>query len=64
VLLVYGDLAAGGMVVPEDAERLATTLRRVRIAHLPWSGHNLHRDQSATFLALLVPFLTDPEEAI
>ncbi len=63
VLLVYGDLAAGGMVVPEDAERLVATLPHARIARVPGSGHNLHRDHSAAFLSLLVPFLTDPNQA-
>lgn len=64
VLLVHGDLAAGGMVVPDDAARLAATLPHARTERIPGGGHNLHRDHSAAFLALVMPFLTDPEQAV
>jgi pimeloyl-ACP methyl ester carboxylesterase len=58
VLLVYGDLAAGGMVVPADAERFSATLPDARVAHIPGGSHSLHRDSTAAFLGAVVPFLT------
>jgi esterase len=57
VLLVYGDLGAGGMVVPSDAERFAATLPNGRLAHISGGGHSLHRDRTDEFLAAVVPFL-------
>lgn len=62
ILLVYGDLDQGGMVVPADAHRLASTLPRARIAHIPGAGHTLHRDQSDAFLTMVLPFLEEHAE--
>jgi pimeloyl-ACP methyl ester carboxylesterase len=60
-LLVHGDRAAGSMVEPADAARLAATFPAVRLAHIPGAGHGIHRDQSAAFLGAVVPFLRDAE---
>lgn len=57
VLLVHGDLASGGMVVPGDAAELATRLPNARTIRVPESGHTLHRDRKAEFLAVVLPFL-------
>lgn len=57
ILHVRGDLETGSMVVPEDAERLAEVVPNVRLARIPGGSHSLHREQTETFLAALVPFL-------
>ena len=60
-LLVSGDRAAGSMVEPADAARLAATFPAIRLAHVPGAGHSIHRDQTASFLEAVVPFLRDAE---
>ena len=57
VLLVRGDLETGSMVVPSDADRLAATLPNARVVRIPRGSHSIHRDQTAAFLAAVVPFL-------
>jgi N-formylmaleamate deformylase len=57
VLLVRGDLEAGSMVVPADAERLVSMVPDARLAHIPGGSHSLHRDQTEAFLGVVVPFL-------
>jgi pimeloyl-ACP methyl ester carboxylesterase len=59
VLLVHGDLAAGGMVVPAEADRFVEIVGRARSVRIPGAGHNLHRDATGEFLAAVVPFLLD-----
>lgn len=56
-LLVTGDLASGGMVVPSDAERFATTVPNGTVVHIPGGAHSLHRDNTEAFLDIVVPFL-------
>jgi pimeloyl-ACP methyl ester carboxylesterase len=57
VLLVRGDPETGSMVVPDDAERFATTLLDARVAHIPGGSHSLHREHTDAFLGAVVPFL-------
>lgn len=57
VLLVHGELDAGGMVVPAEAERFAIAVPRARLIRLAGAGHNLHRDATDVFLDAVVPFL-------
>ena len=59
VLLVHGDLEAGGMVVPADAASFTATVPQARLVQLPGVGHNVHRDATAAFLDAVVPFLID-----
>ena len=56
VLLVYGDLEAGGMVVPEDAARFAATVPHARVERVPGAGHSIHRDRTEAFLDRVMPF--------
>jgi pimeloyl-ACP methyl ester carboxylesterase len=56
-LLVYGNPELGGMVGAEDAARFARLMPRAWTAHIACAGHNLHRDASDAFLAVVVPFL-------
>lgn len=56
-LLVYGEVAAGGMVPEEDAARFAATLPNVTTAQIPGGPHSLHRDRADEFLDIVVPFL-------
>lgn len=63
VLLVHGDLEAGGMVVPADAERFAAIVPNARLVRVPGVGHNVHRDAAEPFLDTIVPFLLSPSAA-
>lgn len=56
-LLVYGDVEAGGMVPPADAEYFTRTVPGSEAARVPGAGHSVHRDQPEAFLRLVVPFL-------
>jgi pimeloyl-ACP methyl ester carboxylesterase len=56
-LLVYGNAELGGMVLPEDAERLLQIMPEARTVYVPHAGHNLHRDATDAFLAAVIPFL-------
>ena len=55
-LLLMGDLEAGSMTVPEDAERLAGIVPNMRIHRIPGAGHSSHRDWSDEFLAAVTGF--------
>lgn len=57
LLLVHGDLEAGGMVHPDDATRLAVTVPNARVVRIPGASHSLHRDRPRAFLDAVVPFL-------
>ncbi|MDQ3514484.1 MAG: alpha/beta hydrolase [Chloroflexota bacterium] len=59
VLLIHGDLANGGMVVPADAARFATTLPAARIIRVAGAGHSIHRERPDALLAAVIPFLAD-----
>ena len=59
VLLVHGDLEAGGMVVHADAARFAAQVPHARLVRIPGGGHSLHRDATAAFLAAVLPFLLE-----
>jgi N-formylmaleamate deformylase len=62
-LLVTGDLATGGMVIPSDAERFAATVPNGTVAHIPGGAHSLHRDSTEVFLDIVVPFLLNSASA-
>jgi pimeloyl-ACP methyl ester carboxylesterase len=57
VLLVHGDVEAGGMVFQEDADRFAVTLPNATAVRIPGGPHSLHRDRPDEFLAAIIPFL-------
>jgi pimeloyl-ACP methyl ester carboxylesterase len=57
VLLVHGDVAAGGMVVPADAERFGAVVANARVVPIPGGSHSAHRDQTEAFLGAVLPFL-------
>ena len=59
VLLVHGDLEAGGMVPLSDARQFAGTVPRSRVERLAGGSHHLHRDRSDAFLRLVIPFLRE-----
>lgn len=59
LLLVHGDRERGSMLVPEDAATLTTMLPRARLVCIPGTGHNIHRDFPAAFLAAVIPFLAE-----
>lgn len=58
-LLVYGDLASGGMVPGVLADLFAATITNSSVTRIPGGGHNLHRDSKAEFLAAILPFLRE-----
>jgi pimeloyl-ACP methyl ester carboxylesterase len=57
LLLVYGDLETGGMVVPNDAVRLETELPHASTVRIPGASHSIHRDRPRELLDIVVPFL-------
>lgn len=57
VLLVYGDLETGGMVVPDDAIRLESELPVASAVRIPGASHSIHRDRPQELLEIVVPFL-------
>lgn len=58
-LLIHGDLATGGMVVPADADAFARRLPNARAIRVPGAGHTLHRERREEFLAAALPFLSE-----
>lgn len=56
-LLIYGDVAAGGMLAADDAAWFAATVPRGEAVQVPDVGHSIHRERPGEFLALAVPFL-------
>ena len=57
VLLIHGDIDAGGMVVADDAEELKSRLSNVELAHLPGANHRIHAERPDEFVALTTDFL-------
>ena len=56
-LLIHGDIDTGGMVHEEDAHRFERTVQAAVALRIPGGSHSLHRDQTAAFLDVVVPFL-------
>jgi pimeloyl-ACP methyl ester carboxylesterase len=56
-LLVYGDVAEGGMVPEGDARRFEQVLRSAEIARIQGIGHGVHSDAPEMFLETVLPFL-------
>ncbi len=56
-LLVSGDVTAGGLLAPADADLFAATVPRAEVVQFPGAGHSLHRELPDEFLAAVVPFL-------
>ncbi len=59
LLVVYGDLASGGMTLPDDVSRLEAVIPGTRSYRVAGAPHDLHRDATEPFLATVVPFLDD-----
>lgn len=57
VLLIHGDVAAGGMVAQSDADRFAAALPNATAVRVPGVGHSIHRDAPQRFAELVMPFL-------
>jgi pimeloyl-ACP methyl ester carboxylesterase len=57
ILLIYGDIAAGGMVVADDAQALKSRLHNVELAHLPGANHRIHAEREDEFIVLTTVFL-------
>jgi pimeloyl-ACP methyl ester carboxylesterase len=56
-LVIYGDVAAGGMLAAADAAWFAASAPRAEAVQVPGAGHSIHRERPTEFLALAVPFL-------
>jgi pimeloyl-ACP methyl ester carboxylesterase len=59
LLLVYGDVATGGMVPSFHADAFTATVAGSRAIHIPGGTHGLHRDSKPEFLAAVLPFLRE-----
>jgi len=56
-LLVHGDPAAGGAVTAEAAARFRRCVSGSRTIGIPGTGHAIHREHTAAFLAAVIPFV-------
>lgn len=56
-LLLHGDIATGGLVPQDGADRFAELGPNFRSVRLPGGSHSLHRDQTDAFLFELDRFL-------
>ena len=59
VLLITGDPELGAMVTPSQAATLQEQVPTLRVAHIANASHDVRRDQSGDFLAVISPFLAD-----
>ena len=57
--LITGDPELGAIVTPALAAAAAAANDRIEIAHIPGAGHNIRRDQFATYLRQVRSFLAD-----
>jgi pimeloyl-ACP methyl ester carboxylesterase len=58
-LLIYGDIAAGGMVPAPHANAFTATVHGSRAIHIPGGTHSLHRDNKPEFLNVILRFLQE-----
>jgi pimeloyl-ACP methyl ester carboxylesterase len=56
-LLITGDPARGAMITQESAAELQTYIPHLRVAHIPETGHCIHRDQFAPYMDVVRGFL-------
>ncbi len=59
VLLIRGDPDRGALVTAEHTHTLQTWLPQLRVAHISSAGHSIRRDQSAAFMHIVRPFLSE-----
>lgn len=58
MLVVYGDLEAGSVTVPDDVARLLTTVAGSQAVNIRGASHNIHRERTGEFLDVVRRFLT------
>lgn len=58
-LLITGDVELGAMVSASQAAMLQEQVPTLRVAHIANASHDVRRDQSDDFLAVVSPFLAD-----
>ncbi len=58
-LLITGDPELGAMVTASQAARLQEQVPALRLAHIANASHDVRRDQTDAFLAIIRPFLAD-----
>jgi pimeloyl-ACP methyl ester carboxylesterase len=61
-LLITGDPERGAIVTDESAAALKTLVPHLQIAHVHEAGHNIRRDQFATYIDVVRGFLADQKE--
>src|SRR5262249_44546900 len=58
-LLITGDPELGAMVSASQAAALQAQVPTLRVAHIASASHDVRRDQSDAFLAVITPFLAN-----
>lgn len=58
-LLITGDPELGAMVTPSQAAALQQQVPTLRVSQIAGATHDVRRDQHATFLAIVGPFLAE-----
>lgn len=59
VLLLTSDPELGGIVTDESAAQLKALTPQTEVVHIPGAGHNIRRDQFASFVAAVRRFLAE-----
>lgn len=59
ILLIYGELAQGSAVSPENANEAVSILQNGKAVHIKGAGHIVHLDQFEATIAAMMPFLSE-----
>ena len=63
IKLIYGDIASGGLVREDGAERFRKLGTNFSATHIPGASHSIHRDATRPFLDAVSEFLNGLEPA-
>lgn len=58
-LLIIGDVAKGGIISPEQAQKACELNPLIRVAHIAGVGHNVRRENFPAYMAAVNKFLKD-----
>ena len=63
-LLVTAEVERGAIVTPEVAEEASRLNPNIRVVHVAGAGHNIRREQYATFQSAVGGFLANVYRAV
>jgi pimeloyl-ACP methyl ester carboxylesterase len=59
ILLITGDVGAGSLVTPEEAQESANLWREGRVVRISGAGHVIHNDRYDQYIAAVRAFLAE-----